>query len=45
MFVAITKLVLATKKEQQKRVAEQPADRIRLDSGKSGKKGGKKNCC
>ncbi|WAR03981.1 RAB35-like protein [Mya arenaria] len=31
MFVAITKLVLQTKKEQQKRVADQPQDRIRLD--------------
>lgn len=46
MFVAITRLVLQTKKEQQKRAAEQPTDRIRLDSrsSKSKKpKGGK--CC
>ena len=46
MFVAITKLVLSTKKEQQKRAAEQPTDKIRLDRGNSkGKKpkGGK--CC
>lgn len=46
MFIAITKLVLQTKKEQQKRVADQPQDRIRLDSkgGRSKKsKGGK--CC
>ncbi|XP_052800824.1 ras-related protein Rab-35-like [Mya arenaria] len=44
MFVAITKLVLQTKKEQQKRVADQPQDRIRLDSkGSKSKKG--KSCC
>lgn len=46
MFVAITKLVLSTKKEQQKRIAEQPSDKIRLDRGNSKNKkpkGGK--CC
>jgi len=45
MFVAITKLVLQTKKEQQKRVAEQPTERIRLDSKGGKSKTGKKGCC
>lgn len=45
MFVAITKLVLQTKKEQQKRVAEQPTERIRLDSKGGKSKKGKGGCC
>ncbi|KAL4224034.1 Ras-related protein Rab-35 [Mactra antiquata] len=45
MFVAITKLVLQTKKEQQRTVAEQPKDRLRLDSKASRSKKSKANCC
>lgn len=45
MFVAITRLVLQTKKEQQKRVADQPTDRIRLDSRSKSKKPGKGGKC
>ncbi|XP_052238596.1 ras-related protein Rab-35-like [Dreissena polymorpha] len=46
MFVSITKLVLQTKKEQQKKAAEQttPTDRIRLDSRSKAKKP-KGKCC
>lgn len=44
MFVAVTKLVLATKKEQQKSVSQQPQDRIQLSKGGKSSKN-KKNCC
>ncbi|KAK6184359.1 ras-related protein Rab-35 [Patella vulgata] len=41
MFLAITKIVLQSKKEQQKKAADQPQT-IKLDSGHKGKK---KKCC
>ncbi|XP_061162861.1 ras-related protein Rab-35-like [Saccostrea echinata] len=45
MFLAITKLVLATKKEQMKKAAEQPAESIKLNKKSTGGGGGKKGCC
>ncbi|XP_022340964.1 ras-related protein Rab-35-like [Crassostrea virginica] len=45
MFLAITKLVLATKKEQMKKAAEQPAESIKLNSKQSRGGGHKKGCC
>ncbi|KAL3856859.1 hypothetical protein ACJMK2_011570 [Sinanodonta woodiana] len=45
MFVAVTKLVLSTKKEQQKKVAEQSHDTVRLDQRSKGKKTPKSKCC
>ncbi|XP_011454162.1 ras-related protein Rab-35-like [Crassostrea angulata] len=45
MFLAITKLVLATKKEQMKKAAEQPAESIKLNKRSTGGGGGKKGCC
>ncbi|KAL8624689.1 Ras-related protein Rab-35 [Nucella lapillus] len=42
MFFAITKQVLQTKKEQQKKASEQPAATISLTDKRSG---GKKKCC
>ncbi|XP_048767674.1 ras-related protein Rab-35-like [Ostrea edulis] len=45
MFLAITRLVLATKKEQMKKAAEQPAESIKLNKKSTGGGGGKKGCC
>lgn len=45
MFLAITKLVLATKKEQMKKAAEQPVESIKLNKRTTGGGGGKKGCC
>lgn len=46
MFLAITKLVLATKKEQMKKAAEQPPESIKLNKRSTGGGGGhKKGCC
>ncbi|XP_062617273.1 ras-related protein Rab-35-like [Saccostrea cucullata] len=45
MFLAITKLVLATKKEQMKKAAEQPAESIKLNKKSTGGGGGKMRCC
>ena len=42
MFLAITKLVLTMKKEQQNKLAQQPRDTIQV-GGASGKK--KSKCC
>ncbi|KAK3084512.1 hypothetical protein FSP39_014600 [Pinctada imbricata] len=44
MFLAITKLVLATKKEQMKKAAEQPSESIRLDKRGGGGKNKKSKC-
>lgn len=42
MFMAITELVLATKKEQQSRIQQQANDTVRLGKGPGNKK---KKCC
>lgn len=44
MFLAITKLVLQSKKEQMKKQADQPSDSIKINGGSKGKRTGKK-CC
>ena len=44
MFVAITRLVLKTKKEQQSRIQQQSNETVRLGSGSS-RKGPKGKCC
>ncbi|KAL5016870.1 hypothetical protein ScPMuIL_006459 [Solemya velum] len=45
MFLAITKLVLETKKEQQRKAAEQPPDTIRLSRNHGKGKVKKTKCC
>jgi hypothetical protein len=44
MFLAITKLVLLSKKEQMKKQADQPSDSINLN-GRPKKQTGGKKCC
>jgi len=45
MFLAITRLVLQSKKEQMKKQADQPSDSINLNGGSRGKRTGGKKCC
>ncbi len=45
MFLAVTKLVLENKKEQQQRIQQQATDTVRLGERSKGGKGKKGKCC